>query len=140
MFFSLHPLTYLLPTVIPSHVLPLEQASLSSSCRAEFLSPVCLCPSACLSGFPHMGLHTPCWCWSLPCRCTCLTNTCSIVFLVSHCIPIAGCTLTCQPYMRQFPWDFMVKVTLSLCTHSSLPSQVCFSLYASMEGNMCALM
>lgn len=29
LFFFLHPLTYLLPTVIPSHILPSEQASLS---------------------------------------------------------------------------------------------------------------
>lgn len=29
---------------------------ISPSCRAEFLSIVCVCPSACLSGLPHMGL------------------------------------------------------------------------------------
>lgn len=42
--------------------------------------------------------------------------------------------------MRHFPWDFMVKVTFSLCTPPSPPKSECFSFYASLEGNICALM
>lgn len=40
MFFSLHPLTYLLPTVIPSHTLLLEQASLSLHLTGLSFSPL----------------------------------------------------------------------------------------------------
>lgn len=55
--FLFTPLTYLLASVIPSHALPLELASLSLHLAGlKLLSTVCLCPSACLSDFPHMGL------------------------------------------------------------------------------------
>lgn len=95
-FSSLHALTYLLPTVIPSHNLPLEQAGLSLHLAALSSSPV---PSACLSGFPHMGLPLHAGVCSLPRRCTCLgvfTDTHTFLFLISPSIPIAGCTLTSQ--------------------------------------------
>lgn len=53
-FSSLHTLTYLLPSVIASTPSPRNRERLiSPSCRAEFLSTVCPCSSACLSGFPH---------------------------------------------------------------------------------------
>lgn len=54
--FLFTPLTYLLASVIPSHALPLELASLSLHLAGLSYSPVCLCPSVCLFDFPHMGL------------------------------------------------------------------------------------
>lgn len=125
---------------------PLRTSKLiSPSCRAEFHYSACLYPSACLSGFPQMGPPTPCWCWSPPCRCTCLgvaTDTRSFVFLVSRCISIAGCSLTFQPYMRLFSPEisWCVGKYLSPCVFTPLshPKSECFS-YASLVGNTSAL-
>lgn len=91
LFFSLHPLTYLSPTVISSYLQPLEQASLSlhlsglsfSLVSASIPQPAYLAsprwPSPLHAGAGFFPAGAPVW-----------QYICSIVFLVSHCIPIAG--------------------------------------------------
>lgn len=63
-FFLSGPLGFLFtfPDLPSSHCHSFPRPSLGTgklifpSCKAEFLSTVCFCPSACVSGFPQMGL------------------------------------------------------------------------------------
>lgn len=117
------PLTYLLPTVIPSHALALEQASLSlhlavlsfSLVSASVLLPAYLASllrasQSVLVLISSLQVHlsgSSYW------------NMQFVWLVLSPCIPITGCTLTSQPYEIPFPWDFMVctKVSFFLCVH-----------------------
>lgn len=124
-FSSLHTLTYLLPSVIASTPSPRNRERLiSPSCRAEFLSTVCPCSSACLSGFPHAGPRTPCWCCSLPCRCTCLgvaTDTSSFsvfISLPSYCWVVTDFPVILETF---FPSEISQVCARLLLVHAFLP-------------------
>lgn len=124
-FSSLHTLTYLLPSVIASTPSPRNRDQLiSPSCRAEFLSTVCPCPSACLSGFQNTGPGTPCWCCSLPCRCTCLgvaTDTSSFSVFISS--PSYCWVYTDFPVILEtfFPPEISQVCARLLLVHAFLP-------------------
>lgn len=134
-FSSFHSLAYLLPTVIPSHALPLKQASLSQHLTRPSSSPVSasvpLCPLPVFPDGPSIphGCSSSLWA-SVPAS---LLTQAACVSFISSCQDCLVDTDLLAMRGLLSPWNFMVSrmISLSLSPSSSSLPPYSYSLLSS---------